>query len=659
MAQLANAEAPRGALAEIAHLLAPFPGRWEFAVRLAVICALTTLVTEIYQTPEPALTAYVVFFVNKPDRAESTILAIAMLIIITIVIGCVLLLAMVVIDEPMLRVASMTAISFLLLFLASASKLKPLAGIIALIVAYALDLLGGAPVSELVTRALLYAWLFVGIPAAVSLAVNLVAAPPPRRLAERALAERLSRAADLLKAPSPHTREAFAESEEEGMKEIGSWLKLAGVEHTSSSGDIAALHQAAAATSEIVLLVGMIDRDAAVTFPPALRETVANVLEEMASILDAGGYPIDISIDDALDAADFSPLDATIFAQLWAAITQFCVPSPDSAPPRAAKEAAGFFLPDAFTNVDHVRYALKTTAAAMFCYLLYSLLDWPGIHTALITCYIVSLGTAAETVEKLTLRILGCMIGAAIGIATLVFIIPHLESIGALMIVVFVGALAGAWIAGGSPRISYVGFQFAFAFFLCVIQGAKPGFDMVVARDRVIGILVGNLVVYLLFTNVWPVSVGARIDAAIAAVLRRLSALARAANVSVRRGFAAQIGTALGDLNRDLALASYEPASIRPTADWLEVRRRAAGEIAALEAPVLLSASENQAYSAQIAQRLERLALDLGAKAVPSEDGAETAQQETVPQELRAIIDRHLMTLEGIDTLTSGKKPER
>jgi len=98
-------------------------------------------------------------------------------------------------------------------------------------------------------------------------------------------------------------------------------------------------------------------------------------------------------------------------------------------------------LPDAFTNPEHVRYALKTTSAAMFCYVLYSLLDWPGIHTCLITCYIVSLGTTAETVEKLTLRILGCLVGAAAGIAAIVYLIPHVTSIGALMIVVFLGAL--------------------------------------------------------------------------------------------------------------------------------------------------------------------------------------------------------------------------
>jgi multidrug resistance protein MdtO len=48
--------------------LRPFPGRLEFSSRLALACALTTLVAEIYQTPDPALTAYVAFFVMKRDR---------------------------------------------------------------------------------------------------------------------------------------------------------------------------------------------------------------------------------------------------------------------------------------------------------------------------------------------------------------------------------------------------------------------------------------------------------------------------------------------------------------------------------------------------------------------------------------------------------------
>ena len=249
----------------------------------------------------------------------------------------------------------------------------------------------------------------------------------------------------------------------------------------------------------------------------------------------------------------------------------------------------------------------------MFCYVLYSLLDWPGIHTCLITCYIVSLGTTAETVEKLTLRILGCLVGAAAGIAAIVYLIPHVTSIGALMIVVFLGALVSAWIAAGSPRISYAGFQMAFAFFLCVIQGSGPSFDLTTARDRVIGILLGNIVVYVIFANIWPVSVGKRIDSAIAALLRRLSGLLTDISKSARHSQAPEAQEILAGIERDLDLAPYEPPSIRPDDRWIGVRRRAADELGALFGPLLLTADKDLRISAQLANRLRRLANNLDA----------------------------------------------
>jgi multidrug resistance protein MdtO len=58
-------ESARERLFDIVRLLAPQPGRIEMAIRLAVICAFTALVAEIYQTPDAALTVYVVFFLNR------------------------------------------------------------------------------------------------------------------------------------------------------------------------------------------------------------------------------------------------------------------------------------------------------------------------------------------------------------------------------------------------------------------------------------------------------------------------------------------------------------------------------------------------------------------------------------------------------------------
>jgi multidrug resistance protein MdtO len=662
-------ESRDGRLAELLRLLMPFPGRLEFAVRLALICALTTLVVEIYQTPDPALTVYVVFFLNKPDRGTSLILNIVMVVLISLIITSVILVAIIVIDEPVWRVASMAAISLGLLFMASASKLRPIGGIVALIVAYALDLLGTVHGGEIATRGLLYVWLFIGIPAGVSMGVNLLLAPSSRLVAEKVLARRLRLAATMLRAPNEGIRRDLTECLREGNGELLKWLKLALVEKSAAREHVEALRQAAASSFEILALIDVMDRDVDAALPAPLRERLTLTLDAMARILEDGRYPIDIEFEDAADGEpSLPPRTAEVLASIREALIAFAEVAPNTQPHGPAKKSGGFFLPDAFTNPEHVRYALKTTSAAIFCYVLYSLLDWPGIHTCLITCYIVSLGTTAETVEKLTLRILGCLVGAAVGIAAIVYLIPHVTSIGALMIVVFLGALVSAWIAAGSPRISYAGFQMAFAFFLCVIQGPGPSFDLTTARDRVIGILLGNIVVYVIFANIWPVSVGKRIDPAFAALLRRLSGLLTVPSKSTRRSEAPEAQEMLAGIERDLDLALYEPPSIRPVDSWIGVRRRAADELGALFGPLLLTADKDLRISAQLANRLYRLADNLDAvhEAHTSVADSLVASAEAQKQDLesaqlpfRDAIVRRLDSLEEAFDLESesDRKP--
>ena len=91
-------------------------------------------------------------------------------------------------------------------------------------------------IGELATRSLLYAWLFVGIPAGISMIVNFLFAPPPRRLAEQGIADGLELSAAMLKAPSKNTRSRFREHLREGAAEIQKLLGLADREKTSKSG---------------------------------------------------------------------------------------------------------------------------------------------------------------------------------------------------------------------------------------------------------------------------------------------------------------------------------------------------------------------------------------------------------------------------------------
>src|SRR2546430_16157704 len=140
----------------------------------------------------------------------------------------------------------------------------------------------------------------------------------------------------------------------------------------------------------------------------------------------------------------------------------------------------------------------------MTAYILYTSLDWSGIHTAMLTCFIVALESAGATIHKLTLRIAGAFIGAALGIASIVFVLPQLETVGGLALLVAAVTLFAAWIGTARGTISYAGWQIALAFYLTVLQGLSRTSKMVVRRGRVIRILIGHLIMALGFKTLMP-----------------------------------------------------------------------------------------------------------------------------------------------------------
>jgi uncharacterized membrane protein YgaE (UPF0421/DUF939 family) len=180
-------------------------------------------------------------------------------------------------------------------------------------------------------------------------------------------------------------------------------------------------------------------------------------------------------------------------------------------PPAKSGAAAGppkpkrkLLAPDAFTNPAHVHFALKVTLAAMACYIIYTGLDWPGIHTAFITACFISLESIGATLHKGALRLAGCLCGGALGFLSIIYLVPHMESIVSLMfLIAAVAALAG-WVAAGAERIAYAGLQIALAFYMCILQDFKPDTDFTKIRDRLVGILLGIGVTTFVFRYFWP-----------------------------------------------------------------------------------------------------------------------------------------------------------
>ena len=209
-------------------------------MRVALICALTALVTAAYGTPEAALSAYVVFFMIRADRVTSVVLAAALLVIVTIVIA-VLGIAIFSIDYSILRVACMAVLSVGLLYLTSASKLRPVGAILAMIVGF------GRPARPRAVRR----------SRDPRTAVHLVDDRDPgrcrdcRQPADRAVAaqararatrEALAARRAALRGDDA-ARDAFNASLHEGDKQLLTWLKLSKLEGSSSAADFAALRQ--------------------------------------------------------------------------------------------------------------------------------------------------------------------------------------------------------------------------------------------------------------------------------------------------------------------------------------------------------------------------------------------------------------------------------
>src|SRR3989440_1337970 len=194
-------------------------------------------------------------------------------------------------------------------------------------------------------------------------------------------------------------------------------------------------------------------------------------------------------------------------------------------PPAHLPKPKSFFVSDAFTNPAHVHFALKVTFAAMFCYIFYMAIDWSGIHTALITCTFIALESTGATLHKGVLRIGGCVIGGALALFTIVFLMPHMVTIASLVVVVACASAIAGWVAAGSEMISYAGLQIAFAFFYSVFQGYAPDTDLDNVRDRVVGILFGLIVTGLVFRYIWPEHAIDRLRDALRQARRQLARL--------------------------------------------------------------------------------------------------------------------------------------
>jgi multidrug resistance protein MdtO len=108
-----------------------------------------------------------------------------------------------------------------------------------------------------------------------------------------------------------------------------------------------------------------------------------------------------------------------------------------------------------------------------------------------------------------------------------VFILPYLDSIaGFTVLFVLVTALA-SWFMTSSPRLSYFGVQVAVAFYLINVEEFAMQTSLSLARDRVVGVLLGQLMMWLVFDQLWGVPAVVEMKRTFISNLRLLAQLVR------------------------------------------------------------------------------------------------------------------------------------
>jgi multidrug resistance protein MdtO len=194
--------------------------------------------------------------------------------------------------------------------------------------------------------------------------------------------------------------------------------------------------------------------------------------------------------------------------------------------PKAPKDA--LFAPDSLTNPAYLRFALKVALAASICYVFYHGAQWDGIHTSLLTCVIVAYPSTGASFQKMMLRCGGALIGALLALLTTIVIIPRLDGIFGFLLMLAPIFFAGAWVATGSERSSYIGTQFVFTFAMATLEsGFGPSADLGEIRDRAIGILIGIVVSAVVYTFIWPESEANTLRQKLADALREAGKLIR------------------------------------------------------------------------------------------------------------------------------------
>ncbi|WP_109482064.1 FUSC family protein [Paraburkholderia sp. C35] len=559
----------RDAAAFMRAELAPFPGRVNVMLRALLTSAIVIVTSLTLEVPELPLSLLVVFYVTQSNVVVTQLIGLLFMIGSTLAIGLSILLLKFTFDYPLLRIVFSSAVFFASVYLMRVLKIGVVFFIVAIVVIYVQTFVDQTDQAELLIRAVLWVWVAVNYPIALTLLINslLLPAEPQRQLDAEirrqllAVDGHLTFQIDGGKAPAPIT----SHDVQRGALTLQKLLKFAAM-RDKRYRQTQAWHLALIATVTRLHL-GALELSARGQRLTAAQGRALHTLREHSRALtialaDSARYriaPMSVPETDSLTDA------AAGMERALQALSDFYERGEAvSKPPAEAPMIAN----DAWRNPAYARFSLKTLLAVLVSYVFYNAADWPGVHTIMLTCLIVALPSLGASTQRALLRVAGALNGSALALGVVVFVIPQLDTVVGLLLMALAVAAFAAWIAAGSERISYAGVQLLFTFSLAVLGRFGPTTNLTEIRDRMVGILLGVGIATFVQLAFWREGEGDALRQSLANMLRSISGLIRARSNGAIADAQQQLQTwtILSDCEAMLARVALEP-------DWQEGER--------------------------------------------------------------------------------------
>lgn len=513
----------RGFLGFLWEELRPFPGRGQALVRLVVAVVVTILISETLRIPNPAFSAYLVFFVANEDAITSVKLGLAALAGLTVSLVAAMAVTICFMDAPWFRLP----VTFLLLagaiWLSRALVLAVLGRMMAVVLALYLSLADTIFDAETLTRAILWLWSGVALAVGVTVLTNLLLEPRADLLLRAQVVvslESVQRSFEALLAGS-RNRPARAKSLRRLVYASPVRMRQLLVQWRLRNWPV--LQENVDWELGISMTERLLSITAAVAAlnPPAWDERLRQVWDQLGHAVahlkqavqernhEAVRSLVLPVVEDLPDSAEKEALVEiiSVLSQCRFVLAPLAAASDPPLPDgRGAQPRQGLLLPDALTNPEYGYFTLKTILAILACEIFMNAVAWPGIRTSLITCAVTALATVGAQRQKQLLRLTGACVGGLMGLASVLYLIPRMDSIVGLTLLIASGTACCAWVAAGSVRSSYAGFQMALAFFIVLLPGFETSIDLTGIRDRFAGILVGITAMWIFFDHLWHTS---------------------------------------------------------------------------------------------------------------------------------------------------------